>query len=67
MFRVSPRVEIIFGKFKMDTEIEYTAAQYGTDGNDLKVISGSTNKINNIHFLFTTTFSFLKNPNQFLL
>lgn len=51
----------------MDTEIEYTAAQYGTDGNDLKVISGSTNKINNIHFLFTTTFSFLKNPNQFLL
>jgi hypothetical protein len=58
VFRVSPRVEIISGKFKIGTEIEYTAAQYGTEGNDSKIISGSTDKINNTRFLFTTTFSF---------
>ncbi|MBL0199647.1 MAG: hypothetical protein IPP81_05595 [Chitinophagaceae bacterium] len=57
IFRVSPRVEFISGKFKFGTEIEYTAAQYGTFGNNSKV-TGATDKINNTRFLLATTFSF---------
>jgi hypothetical protein len=58
VLRVSPRVEFVSGKFKFGTEIEYTQAQYGTIGNDAKVVSGTTDKINNTRFLLTTTFSF---------
>ena len=57
VFRVSPRMEFISGKFKFGTEIEYTAAQYGSMGTDAKV-AGSTDKLNNTRLLFTTTFSF---------
>ncbi|MFM6924538.1 MAG: hypothetical protein ACKOU7_03480, partial [Ferruginibacter sp.] len=57
IFRVSPRVEFISGKFKFGSEIEYTAAQYGTFGSNSKV-TGATDKINNTRFLLTTTFSF---------
>ena len=57
VFRVSPRMEFVSGKFKFGTEIEYTAAQYGLMGSDAKV-TGSTDKINNTRFLLTTTFSF---------
>jgi hypothetical protein len=57
VFRVSPRIEFISGKFKFGTEMEYTAAQYGSLGTDAK-ISGATDKINNTRLLFTTTFLF---------
>ncbi len=57
VMRVSPRIEIISGKFKMGTEIEYTAAQYGTTSNDGKV-TGSTDDINYTRVMFTTTYSF---------
>jgi hypothetical protein len=57
VFRVSPRVEFISGKFKFGVEVEYTAAQYGSLGNNSKV-TGSTDNINNTRFLLTTTFSF---------
>lgn len=57
VFRVSPRLEMVSGKFKFGTEIEYTAAEYGTTANDAK-ITGSTDKVSNTRFLFTTTFSF---------
>jgi hypothetical protein len=50
-------MEFISGKFKFGTEIEYTAAQYGSMGTDAKV-AGSTDKLNNTRLLFTTTFSF---------
>lgn len=57
IFRASPRVEVISGKFKVGTEIEYTSTQYGTDGPDSK-ITGSTDKLNNTRVLLTTTLSF---------
>jgi hypothetical protein len=57
IFRVSPRVEFISGKFKFGAEVEYTAAQYGTMGTNSKV-TGTTDKINNARFLLATTFSF---------
>ncbi len=57
VFRVSPRMEFVSGKFKFGTEIEYTAAQYGVLSNGSKV-TGTTDKINNTRFLLTTTFSF---------
>jgi hypothetical protein len=57
IFRVSPRMEFVSGKFKFGTEIEYTAAQYGALGTDSKV-TGNTDKINNTRLLLTTTFSF---------
>lgn len=55
--RVAPRCEFVSGKFKFGTEIEYTTATYGTAGTDGKV-SGTTDKVSNTRFLFTTTFSF---------
>lgn len=57
VFRVSPRLEMVSGKFKFGTEIEYTAADYGSTATDAK-ITGSTDKVNNTRILFTTTFSF---------
>jgi len=57
IFRVSPRVEFISGKFKFGGEIEYTAAKYGSVSTDSKV-TGTTDKINNTRVLITTTFSF---------
>ncbi len=57
VFRVSPRMEFVSGKFKLGTEIEYTSAVYGALGNDSKV-TGTTDKINNTRLLLTTTFSF---------
>jgi hypothetical protein len=56
-FRVSPRIEFISGKFKFGTEIEYTAAKYGSMGDDSKV-TGTIDKVNNTRFLLATTFSF---------
>jgi hypothetical protein len=57
IYRVSPRVEIISGKFKIATEIEYTVAKYGATTSNGKV-TGSTDNINNTRILFTTSFSF---------
>jgi len=57
VFRISPRFEIISGKFKLGTEIEYTSAHYGTVSNNAKV-NGTTDNISNTRLLFTTTFSF---------
>jgi hypothetical protein len=57
VFRISPRLEFISGKFKFGTEIEYTTAQYGTISNSAKV-TGATDKISNTRLLFTSTFSF---------
>lgn len=57
IFRISPRIEFISGKFKFGTEMEYTAAQYGTLSTDAK-IAGNTDQINNTRLLLTTTFSF---------
>lgn len=57
VFRISPRLEFISGKFKFGTEIEYTAAQYGTISNSAKV-TGATDNISNTRLLFTSTFSF---------
>ncbi len=57
IFRISPRIEFISGKFKFGTEMEYTAAQYGALSTDAK-INGSTDNINNTRLLLTTTFSF---------
>jgi hypothetical protein len=55
--RIAPRAEFISGKFKFGTEIEFTAAAYGTAGSDGKV-TGTLDKVNNTRLLFTTTFSF---------
>jgi hypothetical protein len=55
--RIAPRIEFVSGKFKIGTEIEYSAAAYGTAGSDGKV-TGSVDKVNNTRILFTTTFSF---------
>ncbi|MBC7507627.1 MAG: hypothetical protein H7320_02600 [Ferruginibacter sp.] len=57
IFRISPRIEFLSGKFKFGTEMEYTATQYGTLSTDAK-IAGTTDNINNTRLLFTTTFSF---------
>ncbi len=57
IFRVSPRVEIISGKFKIGTEVEYTSAKYGSTTNNGKV-NGATDNANNVRLLFTTSFSF---------
>lgn len=57
VFRVSPRVEFVSGKFKIGSELEYTSAKYGSTGNDAK-IPGTTDKVNNVRLLLTTTFSF---------
>jgi hypothetical protein len=57
VLRIAPRLEIVSGKFKFGTEIEYTAAAYGTAGSDGKV-TGTTDKVNNTRLLFITSFSF---------
>lgn len=57
IFRVSPRLEIISGKFKIGTEIEYTSAKYGSTTNNGKV-TGTTDNANNVRVLFMTSFSF---------
>lgn len=57
IYRISPRIEFISGKFKIGTELEYTTAKYGATTNDAKV-TGTTDNINNTRLLFTTTFSF---------
>lgn len=57
VMRIAPRVEFVSGKFKIGTEIEYTAATYGTAGLDGKV-TANTNKVHNTRLLFITSFSF---------
>lgn len=57
VMRIAPRIEFVSGKFKIGTEVEYTAAAYGTAGSDGKV-TGTLTKVNNTRLLFTTTFSF---------
>jgi len=57
IFRISPRIEFISGKFKFGTELEYTATRYGLLSTDAK-INGATDKINNTRLLLTTIFSF---------
>lgn len=57
IFRISPRIEFISGKFKFGTEMEYTATQYGSLSTDAK-ITGATDQINNTRLLLTTTFLF---------
>jgi hypothetical protein len=57
VMRIAPRIEFASGKFKIGTEIEYTAAAYGTAGTNGKV-TGTLDKVNNTRLLFTTTFSF---------
>jgi hypothetical protein len=57
VYRISPRVEFISGKFKMALEIEYTAAQYGHVTTDAKVFD-QKETVANTRALFTTTLSF---------
>lgn len=57
VFRISPRFEIISGKFKIGTELENTTAAYGAVANNAKV-TGAKTKVTNTRVLFTTTFSF---------
>lgn len=57
IFRISPRIEFISGKFKFGTEIEYTSAKYGAFGTDSKV-TGPTDKVNNTRIILATTLSF---------
>lgn len=57
IYRIAPRIEFISGKFRFGTEIEYTAAQYGTNNTNGK-ISGHTTNVSNTRFLLATTFSF---------
>ncbi|MVM41109.1 hypothetical protein GO730_31025 [Spirosoma sp. HMF3257] len=56
LFRVSPRLEVISGKFRLGTELELTKAGIGTSTTDGKVISAD--QITNTRLLFTTTYSF---------
>jgi hypothetical protein len=57
IYRLAPRIELVSGKFKLGTEIEYTAARYGANNTNGK-ISGSKANVSNTRFLFATTFSF---------
>jgi hypothetical protein len=57
VLRIAPRLEIVSGKFKFGTEIEYTAANYGVAGSNGKV-AGTVTKVNNTRLLFITSFSF---------
>lgn len=57
LLRVAPRLDIFSGKLKFGNELEYTAANYGARSNDGKV-NGTTNKVTNIRFTFSTVFNF---------
>jgi hypothetical protein len=57
IYRISPRIEFISGKFRFGAEIEYTAAEYGANNTNGK-ISGNTTNVSNTRFLLATTFSF---------
>jgi hypothetical protein len=57
ILRVSPRLEVISGRFRLGTEIEVTTAAYGTAGTDGKV-TGTTNSVTNTRLLFITSYSF---------
>jgi len=56
VYRISPRLEFISGKFKFGTELEFTTAAWGTANND-GTVSGSKN-VTNTRFVFMTKFSF---------
>ena len=57
VMRISPRMEFLSGKFKFGTEIEYTSAQYGASSSNA-TITGTTDRLNNVRLLLTTTLSF---------
>ena len=57
IWRVTPRVEIYSGKFKIGTEVEVTDATYGISSTDGKV-TGTTQNVTNVRVLFTTAYYF---------
>ncbi len=57
IFRVSPRIDFIAGKFKITPEVEYTQAGWGAMGNDGKV-TGTIDNTTNVRFLLLTQYSF---------
>ncbi len=57
VYRISPRVEFVSGKFKIGVELEYTAALYGKVGNDAKVFD-QKETVANQRVLFATTLLF---------
>lgn len=57
LLRVSPRLDFISGKLSFRNELEFTQAQYGTRSNEGKV-TGTTDKITNVRFTFSTVFNF---------
>jgi hypothetical protein len=57
LFRVSPRLDFISGKLSFRNELEFTQAQYGIRSSEGKV-TGSTDKITNIRFTFSTVYNF---------
>ncbi|MCX8481043.1 MAG: hypothetical protein ORN58_03900 [Sediminibacterium sp.] len=62
ILRISPRIEYVAGKLKFGVEVEQTTANWGTRGNDGKVITGDATKpidaITNTRFTFSTIYSF---------
>ena len=62
LFRISPRIEYHAGKIKFAFEIEHTTANWGTRGNDGKVIEGDPTKpidnVANTRLTFSTIYSF---------
>jgi hypothetical protein len=57
LFRISPRIDFLAGKFKITPEVEYTRAGWGSLGNDGKV-TGTISNTANVRFLLLTQFSF---------
>jgi hypothetical protein len=57
LFRISPRIDFLAGKFKITPELEYTKAGWGTMGNDGKV-TGAIDNTTNVRFLLLTQYSF---------
>ncbi|MBS4013390.1 MAG: hypothetical protein KGZ97_06475 [Bacteroidetes bacterium] len=56
LYRVSPHISFISGKMQFSTELEYTAAAYGTPDN--RAIVHDTKEVSNIRLLFTAFYFF---------
>ncbi len=57
IFRISPRLETISGKFKFGLEAEITTAAYGAAESNAKV-TGTTNSVTDNRILFISSYSF---------
>lgn len=57
LFRISPRIDFLAGKFKITPEVEYTRAGWGNLGNNGRV-AGTITNTSNVRFLLLTQFSF---------